>query len=74
MNEENLKKYNKMAARVNSMSDEEIDKLIKEGKCPFEPEHMVGEPIGQFHCPVCGQMVLAGLKHFPPLNTIELDK
>jgi hypothetical protein len=30
---------------------------------PWEPELLAGAPIGQYHCPYCGAMVLAGVKH-----------
>lgn len=32
-------------------------------KCTHEPREMNGMPIGQYHCPDCGVMVLAGLPH-----------
>lgn len=31
--------------------------------CSEKPEALVGKPIGQYHCPDCGAMLLAGLKH-----------
>ena len=31
--------------------------------CAEKPERLSGQPIGQYHCPDCGAMVLAGLKH-----------
>ncbi|MCM6777899.1 hypothetical protein NDR87_31625 [Nocardia sp. CDC159] len=30
---------------------------------PWEPQQLVGAPFGQYHCPYCGSMVLAGLPH-----------
>jgi hypothetical protein len=30
---------------------------------PWEPEQLAGAPIGQYHCPYCGAMVLAGARH-----------
>ena len=30
---------------------------------PWEPIRLRGQPIGQFHCPYCGAMVIAGLNH-----------
>ncbi len=30
--------------------------------CPHDPKQTTG-PIGMYHCPYCGAMVLAGLKH-----------
>jgi hypothetical protein len=34
--------------------------------CAERPEALAGQPIGQYHCPDCGAMVLAGWPH-PPL-------
>ena len=31
--------------------------------CTYDPRPLVGEPIGMFHCPGCGRMVVAGLPH-----------
>jgi hypothetical protein len=30
---------------------------------PWEPQQLTGAPIGQYHCPYCGSMVLAGVPH-----------
>lgn len=30
--------------------------------CKFDPTQITG-PIGMFHCPECGEMVLAGVPH-----------
>jgi hypothetical protein len=35
------------------------------GDCPHDPRELKGEPIGQYHCPVCGEVVIAGLPHEP---------
>lgn len=32
-------------------------------KCPEQPEKLIGQPIGQYHCPYCGMMVMAGAEH-----------
>lgn len=32
-------------------------------KCPEDPKTLLGQPIGQFHCPFCGCMQIAGLEH-----------
>lgn len=40
--------------------------LNKEGeRCPWpwDPQQLGGQPIGQYHCPYCGAMVLAGVEH-----------
>ena len=58
-----VKKYNAMVGRINLLSDQEVKELVDNDKCPFDPELMVGVPMGQFHCQVCGEMVLAGLSH-----------
>lgn len=33
--------------------------------CTEHPELLLGQPIGTYHCPACGQMQLAGLPHLP---------
>jgi hypothetical protein len=33
--------------------------------CTFDPGPLVGVPLGMFHCPECGCMVIAGLAHGP---------
>lgn len=46
--------------------------LNEEGeRCPWpwEPEQLVGAPLGMYHCPYCGAMVIAGIKH---LDYLEL--
>lgn len=63
MSPENLERYNAMVGRINAMEWKAVEKLIAENKCPFEPEHMIGVPLGMFHCEVCGEMVVAGLEH-----------
>jgi hypothetical protein len=40
--------------------------LNEEGeRCPWpwEPQQLVGVPLGQFHCPWCGAMCVAGVEH-----------
>lgn len=40
--------------------------LNEEGeRCPWpwEPEQLTGAPMGQYHCPYCGAMVMAGMPH-----------
>lgn len=32
-------------------------------ECTHDPQIMLGKPIGMYHCPVCGCMVLAGIPH-----------
>lgn len=30
---------------------------------PWDPQQLLGAPIGQYHCPYCGAMVVAGISH-----------
>lgn len=32
-------------------------------KCSYDPKELAGQPIGMLHCPICGQMVVAGMDH-----------
>ena len=41
--------------------------------CAERPELLVDAPIGMYHCPDCGAMVLAGVPH-PPLCRLCLDR
>lgn len=34
-------------------------------ECGYDPMPLLGQPIGMFHCPDCGDMVLAGMPHPP---------
>ena len=31
--------------------------------CAEKPERLIGEPMGMYHCPDCGAMILAGIPH-----------
>ena len=31
-------------------------------QCPHDPRETTG-PVGMYHCPECGEMVLAGMEH-----------
>lgn len=30
---------------------------------PWDPPQLAGAPLGQYHCPYCGAMVMAGVDH-----------
>lgn len=30
---------------------------------PWDPPQLLGAPIGQYHCPYCGEMCIAGFDH-----------
>ena len=42
--------------------------------CEFKPEELVNVPMGMFHCPECGEMVLAGYPHPPTWLELQKDK
>jgi hypothetical protein len=31
--------------------------------CTYDPSPLVGVPLGMFHCPECGCMIIAGMEH-----------
>lgn len=41
--------------------DEEVD--VFPANCAEKPDELLGAPLGQYHCPDCGAMVMAGLPH-----------
>lgn len=46
--------------------------LTTEGeRCPWpwEPQQLVGVPMGMYHCPYCGEMCVAGVPHPDYSNT-----
>jgi hypothetical protein len=67
LSQENQEKHNQCITKINNLTEAELLAMLKTGKCPYEPEHLVGVPLGMFHCEVCGLMVCAGLPH----NTIK---
>lgn len=46
---------------------EQIDRPTNENgeTCPWpwDPQQLVGAPLGQYHCPYCGGMQIAGVPH-----------
>lgn len=38
--------------------------------CDYDPVPLAGKPLGMFHCPKCGCMVMAGMPH-PPCDPTE---
>jgi hypothetical protein len=41
---------------------EEVEELFTTN-CQEKPEDLLGQPIGMYHCPDCGAMVVAGIPH-----------
>jgi len=39
---------------------------------PWEPQQLVGVPMGQYHCGYCGEMVIAGVEHIDYAG-VDLD-
>lgn len=44
----------------------------KRNPCPEQPERLLGQPIGMYHCPYCGAMQMAGMPHLPTEDDYEL--
>jgi hypothetical protein len=40
-----------------------LNSLGKPCSWPWEPQQLVGAPLGQYHCGFCGEMVVAGIAH-----------
>lgn len=55
------------ATKINAAEDPSIIPPVNEmgEPCPWpwEPQQLVGAPLGQYHCPYCGAMVIAGVPH-----------
>lgn len=64
-NAEHHKIYSEKAKEINEMSEEELCRRLISGVCPNPIEHLVGFPIGMFHCELCGTMVIPGCHHGP---------
>jgi hypothetical protein len=41
----------------------EEDVELYDADCEEDPRDLLGQPIGMYHCPDCGTMVLAGITH-----------
>jgi len=39
--------------------------------CTEDPENLKGQPIGQYSCPICGEMQIASAPHLPPEENYE---
>jgi hypothetical protein len=51
---------------------DEVGKLFK-ANCSEDPMKLAGAPIGMYHCPDCGAMVVAGFPH-PELCLLCLER
>jgi hypothetical protein len=41
--------------------------------CPEDPVELRGAPIGMYHCPYCGMMVMAAMPHLSPSPPADHD-
>lgn len=41
----------------------DINVPLVDSNCEEKPELLAGEPLGMYHCPDCGSMLLAGVPH-----------
>jgi hypothetical protein len=57
--------YNAIVKLINVMPPAVLDRLLRDGFCPVPVQHLVGVPLGMFHCDICGTMVVAGMPHTP---------
>ena len=71
---EHRQEYNRKVQGINRMPTGQLEQLIKDGKCPYPCEHMFGVPIGMHHCPLCGEMVIAGVPHPSPLSEVDEEE
>ncbi len=57
----------KDAVNINCTETDEVEGPLNEmgEECPWpwEPQQLVGVPMGQYHCPYCGAMCVAGVPH-----------
>ena len=42
-------------------------------RCKEDPTKLVGQPIGMYHCPECGEMLIAGSPH-PDYENIDYNE
>jgi transcription initiation factor IIE alpha subunit len=43
-------------------------------ECSFDPEPLENIPLGMFHCPECGEMVVGGFPHPRPLTDEDFKR
>jgi hypothetical protein len=50
------------AAPGQEPDEQDFNPTVTPTTCTYDPQEAKG-PIGMFHCPECGEMVLAGVPH-----------
>lgn len=68
--------FNVMAYKVSELDSIYILRFYKtpEWPCVEHPEMFLGQPIGQYHCPYCGEMQMAGMLHLPKNSDADLEQ
>lgn len=54
-----------VAEHVLRMTQAATDPCCPASVCTHEPRTGLGQPIGMYHCPECGEMQVAGMQHIP---------
>ena len=49
-----------------------VNELGEECPWPWEPQQLVGAPLGQYHCGYCGGMNVAGVPHIDWSDDLEV--
>ena len=57
-----MKRQKRVAPMICTRCYDEVNELF-EPLCAEKPERLAGMPLGQYHCPDCGAMVVAGVPH-----------
>lgn len=65
-----MKPFNNLREAMSEEAQVEAQEKTEKMKCQFDPKIYAGQPIGMFHCPECGDMVLAGVEH-PDMDEAE---
>lgn len=50
-----------------------INELGEPCPWPWDPQQLAGAPMGQYHCPYCGGMQMAGLPHLDWSEEFEVQ-
>jgi hypothetical protein len=66
----------KDATGLNLAADLTIDAPLNEqgARCPWPwgPQQLIGSPLGQYHCPYCRAMCVAGMPHLDYRDAFEI--
>lgn len=65
-----IRKYRKAKGFDRMQAEIDTDKADRM-ECQHDPRTMLGKPIGMYHCPECGEMVIAGMRHPTRAEALE---